>query len=201
MKPDSPESRRPATYEDVLAAPPNLVAELVSGELFLSPRPATPHAMTGSAIGFTLMGPFQFGGRGGGAGPGGWWIVDEPELRLGDDTLVPDVAGWRRERLPRWPAVPFMTLAPDWVCEVVSPSTAALDRVRKMPIYARDGVRHVWLAHPIDRTLEVYRLEEGRWVLAASFGGKAKVRAEPFDAVEIDLALWWPEEDEAPPAR
>jgi len=181
--------RRRATYEDLLRVPEHLVAELIDGELITSPRPASPHAWaTGSILRAT--GPFH--GRGGGTGnPGGWWILFEPELHFGDDVLVPDLAGWRHERLSTVPNVAAFTLAPDWVCEVVSKSTAALDRVRKMRMYAREEVAHLWLVEPLARTLEVYRLEAGRWVVASNHGGDERVRAEPFDAVELDLARWW----------
>jgi Uma2 family endonuclease len=183
--------RKKATYEDLMAVPENLVAEIVDGELFTSPRPALPHTQSASQIVADLLG--AFGGSAGAPGPhpGGWWILFEPELHLGEDVLVPDAAGWRRERLPKIPNVVGATLAPDWVCEVVSPSTSQLDRRRKMPIYAREGIGHLWIVHPLLQTLEVYRLEAGRWIVASNHGGTDRVRAEPFDAVEIDLARWW----------
>lgn len=190
-------SKKAATYEDLRALPSQLVGEIVNGELVASPRPAFDHALTASALGGELVGPFQRG-RG---GPGGWWIVDEPELHLGRDVLVPDLAGWRRSRMPQPPRTPFVTLAPDWVCEVLSPSTAAFDRVRKKHVYAREGVEYVWLVDPVLRTLEVYRLRDGHWVEVDAFSGSAKVRAEPFDALELELeALWLPAEegDKAP---
>ncbi|MHB8877588.1 MAG: Uma2 family endonuclease, partial [Myxococcaceae bacterium] len=129
----------------------------------------------------------------GSGGPGGWWILDEPELHLAKDILVPDLAGWSRARLPRPPAPsePFLTLAPDWICEVLSPSTASLDRVMKKHVYAREGVSHLWFIDPLARTLEVLRLTEGRWVEVDSYAGDARVRAEPFEAVELDLSLLW----------
>jgi Uma2 family endonuclease len=127
-------------------------------------------------------------------GPGGWVILDEPELHLGGHTLVPDLAGWRRERMPRLPETPYFPLAPDWVCEVLSPSTAALDRAKKLRIYGEHGVAHAWLADPVLRTLEVLRLHEGRWVLLHTHAGTAAVRAEPFEAFDLELGLLWPEE-------
>ena len=130
-----------ATYEDVLNAPENKVAEILDGELFLSPRPAPRHAAAASSLGGRVGGPFD----GGIGGPGGWWILDEPELHFGEHVLVPDLAGWRRERMPAIPDVAFFTLAPDWVCEVLSPSTARIDRGEKLPIYAR-GRRRARLA-------------------------------------------------------
>ncbi len=187
--------KRPATYEDLLAVPDHKVAEILAGELVVSPRPASLHSYANSAMGSTLFGSFGPGG-GGSAGPGDWWIIDEPELHFDPDVLVPDQAGWRRERMPRFEDVPYFTLAPDWVCEVLSPSTARIDRVRKMPIYARAGVGHVWLIDPRIRILEVFRLEEGRWVLVGQYEGDAVIRAEPFDAVELPMGQWWvPEED------
>jgi Uma2 family endonuclease len=180
---------KPATYQDVLAAPADLVAEVVAGELHLSPRPGFPHARASSVLGGELMGPFDRG-RG---GPGGWVILDEPELHLGEGPaiLVPDLAGWRRERMPVLPTTPFVTLAPDWVCEVLSTKTAKFDRAGKMPLYAREGVRHVWLVDPIERTLEVYRNQDGRWLLLAVHADKETVRVEPFDAVELQLEALW----------
>jgi Uma2 family endonuclease len=183
-----------ATYEDLMAVPDNLVAEIVGGELVTSPRPASPHATSGIAISSDLFTRFATP-PGSSSAPGGWWILYEPELHLGEDVLVPDVAGWRRERMPKMPHVVGFTLAPDWVCEIVSPSTGRLDRARKMPIYAREGVSHMWIVDPIPRTLEVYRLEEGRWIVASTHGGAERARAEPFDAVELDLSRWWIDTD------
>src|SRR5262249_34920193 len=147
----------------------HLVAEIIDGKLVTSPRPATPHAWTSSVLGQDL-GPLN--GRAGGAGrPGGWWILDEPELHLAEDVLVPDLAAWRHDRMPAVPNARFLTLAPDWACEVVSPGTGRIDRSRKMGIYAREGVRHLWIVDPLARTLEVYRLEGGRWVVVGTHGG------------------------------
>ena len=172
-----------------MQVPDHLVAEIIDGELVTSPRPASPHAWTSSVLGQDL-GPLN--GRAGGAGrPGGWWILDEPELHFAGDVLVADLGAWRHERMPAIPSVAYFTLAPDWVCEVISPSTGRVDRSRKMGIYAREGVRHLWFVDPLSRTLEVYRLEAGRWVVAATHGGDDLVRAEPFEAIEIGLARWW----------
>lgn len=185
-------ARRRATYEDLLKVPDILIAEIVDGELITSPRPAFPHAQVTSAVNQDL-GPFSRR-PGGPGGPGGWWILFEPELHLGADILVPDLAGWRRERMPVLEAVAYSELAPDWVCEVVSPATARIDRVRKMPIYSREGVTHLWLVDPIMRTLEVYRLEGQRWVVISTHGGAEGIHAEPFEAVELDMNRWWLEE-------
>jgi len=178
---------KPATYADLEALPPHQVGEILGGELFVSPRPAPRHAVASSALGGELFGPFQRG-RG---GSGGWWILDEPELHLGPDVLVPDLAGWRRERMPHIPDASFFTLAPDWVCEVLSPSTAKVDLVRKLPRYAEAGVRHAWLIDPVLLALEVFRVEEGRWVLLSTFTGNDRVRAEPFESIELELEALW----------
>ena len=188
---------RPATYDDLLKLPEHVVGEIVGGELFASPRPAAPHALASSAIGGDLNGPF---GRrpGGPGGPGGWWILDEPELHLGGDVLVPDLAGWRRERLPRIADTIAFTLPPDWLCEVLSPSTARLDRLHKLPRYAEAGVAHAWLVDPIARTVEVLQLEGGRWVLLGTHGDETEpVRIPPFSEIAIDLSRWWLD-DQAP---
>jgi Uma2 family endonuclease len=181
--------KRRATYEDLMQVPDHLVAEIVDGELFTSPRPATAHARAGSVL-LQELGPFDQKPRGTNR-PGGWWVLFEPELHFGEDVLVPDLAGWRHERMRTIPDAAFITLAPDWVCEVVSPSTGRLDRSRKMGVYARECIGHLWLVDPLARTLEVYRLAEGRWIVAAVHGGDDVVRAEPFDAVELALDRWW----------
>jgi len=194
-------ARRPdrrATYDDLLRLPENVVGEILDGELIVSPRPASPHALASSAIGSGLFGLFNRG-SGGAGGPGGWWILDEPELHLHGDVLVPDIAGWRRERMPSLPSVAAFELPPDWACEVQSPSTARIDRARKLPIYAREQVRHLWMVDPLARTLEVLRLESGRWTVLAVHAADERVRAEPFDAVELELASWWMGPEEAPP--
>jgi len=184
-------ARHHATYEDLRNVPEPLVAELIEGDLYTSPRPAVPHARVASALGQDLR-SFDQPPVGPGV-PGGWWILDEPELHFGADVLVPDLAGWRRERLPALPDAPAFTLAPDWVCEVVSPTTGALDRTRKMPVYARERIAHLWLIDPRTRTLEVYRLEGGRWIVASTHGGAGPARAEPFEAVDLDMRRWWGE--------
>lgn len=182
-------TRRPATYDDLLKVPDNLVAEILDGELFATPRPTPRHADASSGLGAALRGPFDRG-RG---GPGGWRILDEPEWHVAADIVVPDLAGWRRERLPALPDEAFFSLAPDWACEVLSPSTAAMDRVKKLNIYARERVDHVWLVDPIARTLEVLRLDGARWTIVSTSSGLAVLRAEPFEAIELDLSLLWEE--------
>ncbi len=124
--------------------------------------------------------------------------MDEPELHLHGDVVVPDLAGWRRERLPSVPNSAAIELPPDWVCEVLSPSTQRLDRIRKLPIYARESVRHVWLIEPMQRTLELFRLENERWTLIGTFADDARVRAEPFDAIERELGALWADLEPTP---
>ncbi|HVK70355.1 MAG TPA: Uma2 family endonuclease [Polyangium sp.] len=181
------EKLHPATYADLEAVPPHQVAELIQGTLYVFPRPAPRHARTSSKLGSFLVPPFDEGD----GGPGGWWILDEPELHLGGDTLVPDLAGWRVERMPELPETPYFPLAPDWVCEVASPSTAAIDRAKKMPVYAREGVQHLWIVDPIERLLEVFALTPDGWLLRGVHHDDAKVRAVPFDAIELDLSKLW----------
>ena len=180
-------TRRPATYADLLKAPENRVAEIIGGELFATPRPAPAHADAASGLGGALRGPFDRA-RG---GPGGWRILFEPELHLRSDVLVPDLAGWRRERLPVLPDEAYFALAPDWVCEIVSPATASMDRVKKLSIYARETVSHAWVVEPLARTLEALRLENGRWTIVSAASQFDIVRVEPFEAVELDLSLLW----------
>jgi Uma2 family endonuclease len=185
---DPNKPRRRATYDDVLQAPEHKVAEIVDGELYLSPRPASRHALAEASLAMLLGPPFHYG-RG---GPGGWWIVMEPELHFGEDVLVPDLAGWRRERMPEFPKAAYFTLAPDWVCEVLSPSTTRLDRMKKMPVYAREGVSYLWLIDPIDQLIEMFQLLESKeWSFVGACGELDRVRASPFEAIELDLADLW----------
>jgi Uma2 family endonuclease len=178
---------RPATYEDLLKVPENLVAELIDGELYTWPRPARPHARAYAILSARLIRAFDEGD----GGPGGWWIIDEPEVHLGGNAMVPDIAGWRRERVPEYPNTSGCEVAPDWLCETQSPSTARHDRVKKLPIYARHAVRHVWLLDPLAKTLEVLRLEDEHWVVAGNYGEDDVVRAEPFTEIEIPLVVLW----------
>jgi Uma2 family endonuclease len=186
MKP----ARRPARYDLILDVPDTKVAEIIDGELIVSPRPALPHAHTASVMGADLIGAFHRP-PGDARGPGGWWLLNESELHFYDDVIVPDQAGWRRERLPAVPKLPAMTLAPDWACEVISPSTGRIDRSRKMRIYAREGVASLWLVDPLLRTIEIYELRDGEWVAKAVHGGDEPARLAPFDAVELEVARWW----------
>jgi len=180
---------RKATYQDVLDAPPDMVAEVIAGTLHIQPRPAMRHARASSIIGIEVGGPFDRG-RG---GPGGWWIVFEPELHLGEDIVVPDQAGWRRETMPEYPDAAYCTVAPDWVCEILSPSTRRIDLVGKRDIYAREGVGHLWYVDPEAKTLEAFELRDGDWVLLATLVDDAPVSLPPFDAITFPLDALWPE--------
>ena len=185
--PRVPPFDRPATYDDLVTVSDIQVAEIVDGELHANPRPRPRHANAASSLGTEIGGPYHRG-RG---GPGGWWILDEPELHLGRDVLVPDLAGWRRDRMPSLPETAYFPLAPDWVCEIVSPSTASLDRVKKLGIYAREGIAYAWLIDPDARTLELLRLENGRWTIVGTHAGAEVVRAEPFAEIDLALAALW----------
>lgn len=179
---------RRASYADIVALPEGVVGELIDGVLHTQPRPAGPHALVASGLGIDLGGPFDRG-RG---GPGGWYIVDEPELHFAEDVLVPDLAGWRVEQLPadaRKQA--FFTIAPDWIAEVASPSTTQKDRLLKVPIYAAQGVKHLWLVEPVDCRIEAYTLENARWVWIGTWADESAAVIPPFDAVPLDLTRLW----------
>lgn len=176
-----------ATYADIQALPEQVTGEIIDGVLYTQPRPANPHVVTSTSLVLSLGAPF---GRGSG-GPGGWIFLIEPELHLRGNVLVPDLAGWRRERLPEVPNRQGLDLAPDWVCEILSPSTAAKDRAKKLPIYSKEGVHHAWLVDPVAKTLEVYRREGQSWLLLGTWADEATVAAEPFDAVPFELGQLW----------
>jgi Uma2 family endonuclease len=184
-------SRRRATYEDVLGAPENMTAEILDGELHPTPRPARAHLRSASGLGSFLFAAFQVGA----GGPGGWTIIDEPELHLGPepDIVVPDLGGWREGRLMDRDDVDeaFITVVPDWVCEILSPGTLRVDRMKKMPLFARERVGHVWLVDPRERTVEVFRHAGEGCVLVGTFGGDDGVTAEPFQAATIPPAYLW----------
>jgi hypothetical protein len=183
-----PRHRR-ATYQDVIDAPPNMVAEIAGGRLHLHPRPASRHARASFRMAGHLDSPFQ-GGLG---APGGWHFAIEPELHFGEDVLVPDLAGWRRERMPIYPDAPFFTLAPDWICEILSPGTRRFDLTEKRALYGANGVAHLWLLDPDARTLETFTLNAGAWTLAAAFQDGDEIRAVPFEALAFPLNALWPE--------
>lgn len=180
-------SEREATYADLEHVPENKVGEILEGELVVSPRPPLRCLRATSVLTWLLMRPFD---RGSG-GPGGWLMLIEPELHLSREALVPDLCGWRRERMPVMPDVPAFDLAPDWVCEVTSSFTMSIDRGAKMRAYAREGVQHLWLVDPQAEALEVYRLTDGRLRLLHRYEGAAPVRAEPFEAIALELGALW----------
>lgn len=181
-------SCRPVTYEDLLALPDHVVGEIVDGELYVSPRPRLGHASAAIALAALLVPPF----RQGVSGPGGWIILPEPEVHVLTDVVVPDLAGWRRERMPELVLdAPWSSVAPDWVCEILSPSTVKLDRGRKLAVYARERVPHVWFVDPAERHLEVLQLDGATYRTLLSVTGAVTVRAAPFSAIELALAALW----------
>ncbi len=179
---------RQATYQDVLDAPPHMVAEIVDGALHLQPRPDPLHAVAYSSLVDELVGPFHKG-RG---GPGGWWIIAEPELHLGEDILVPDLAGWRRNRMPGLPDTAYFALTPDWACEIHSPSTRKFDLEEKCPAYAREGVGHLWLVDSAAKTLEAFTRKNGEWAPAGSASNGEPISFPPFEAIAFPLDALWP---------
>lgn len=182
---------KPALYEQLEALPEGLTGEILNSQIYTQPQPTGLHVFAASELGYELIGPFERG-RG---GPGGWWIIDEPELHIirNTEVLVPDLTGWRRTRLPQIPKDQRFTVAPDWVCEILSPSTESKDRKVKMPIYAQFGVPHAWLIDPIAHTLEAYALDGDRWREIGRLAGSGRVSLPPFEAVAISLEdLWAP---------
>ncbi len=183
--------QRPATYADIEALPENMVGEILYGVLHAHPRPAPRHGVAAGELGYELGGPFNRG-RG---GPGGWLFLPEPELHFGDHVVVPDIAGWRRDRLPRLPDTAYIETPPDWLAEILSPSTQRADRTDKLAIYATFGVAHAWYVDPIAKTLEVFALnDDGKWLIAATFQDKDAVTAPPFEAHTFKLDVLWPED-------
>jgi Uma2 family endonuclease len=179
---------RKATYADLEAVPPHLVAEIIDGVLETHPRPAPPHVVTANLLGYEVTGPFQRGRD----GPGGWIFMPEPELHLGPDIVVPDLAGWRLERMPAMPTTSYVDIAPDWVCEIASPSTERLDRGPKRRIYGRAGVGHLWLLNPMARLLEAFALVSDKWLLITTVEPGEEVRVAPFEAVGFPFDALFP---------
>jgi Uma2 family endonuclease len=178
-----------ALYEQLEALPEGLTGEILNGQLHTQPRPAGPHARTEVELAYDLVGSY---GRGRG-GPGGWWILVETEIHFITDreVAVPDLAGWRRERMPQIPEGHRFEIVPDWICEILSPSTASKDREVKMPIYAHYGVAYAWLVDPKRRSLEAFALEESEWRLLATASGTETISVAPFDALPLDLGNRW----------
>lgn len=182
-------AKKKATYEDLYRIPDDMIGEIIDGELIVTPRPGPKHMRTASVLGGKIMPPYDFGE---GGGPGGWLFLFETEILLGENTVVPDLAGWRKERFPTALEHNWISVAPDWVCEVLSPGTFRNDKVRKMPIYARHGVGYIWLIDPVAMTLDAFRLGvDSGWFLLGSFAENDKVRAEPFHEIEINLEDLW----------
>ncbi len=179
-------------YEQLSKLPDHLIGEIINGQLHTQPRPAPPHALASSLLGMQI-GPAYHRGQG---GPGGWWILDEPELHFVRDTevLVPDLAGWRRERMPLIPRDQRIEVIPDWVCEVLSPGTAKTDRAVKMPAYGRYGVAYLWLVDPMAAVLEAYTLENGRWLVQGVYTDETDARIPPFTEIPLVLTELWIED-------
>jgi Uma2 family endonuclease len=179
---------RPATRADLEALPEGVKGEIIDGELYVQPRPRPAHARAETTIVSDIQGPYDLG-RG---GPGGWWILAEPGIELPESPeFSPDVAGWRRDRLPALPTDTPIRIAPDWICEILSPNTRAYDFMKKRPFYARIGVGWLWYVDVEARTVTVSRLADGAWLEVAVHGEDDRVRLQPFAEVEIDLSLWW----------
>lgn len=178
----------PATMKDLEALPPNVKGEIIHGVLYTQPRPRSFHQDAIGLVEDELRGPYQRGRR----GPGGWWILPEPGIELpGSPEVSPDVAGWRKVRLPELPRDSSIRVVPDWVCEVLSPSTRNYDLRVKKPYYASIGVNYLWYVDPEARVLSVSRLHEGKWLEIGVYGEDSVARIDPFDLVEINLAEWW----------
>ena len=181
-------SKRPAIYADLEAVPPHLVAEILFGDLVTHPRPARRHGGAASALNALVGSAYQFGS----GGPGGWVFVVEPELHLGPHVVVPDVAGWRRERVTEPAEKAYFEVAPDWVCEAISPRTEKHDKGPKRRIYATYEVGHLWLVDPRDQSLEVFTRQDQNWLLIHTFFDDQQVSAPPFEALTFSLGLLWP---------
>jgi Uma2 family endonuclease len=176
-----------ATYDDIVALPDSKIGEIVEGELYASPRPALRHAKIAVSLVVALGTRFsreQLGSK-------GWHILFEPEVHLGDEVFVPDLAGWRIERLASIPDTAWAETAPDWVCEILSPSTGHYDRGVKLPAYARHGVSYAWIVDPSSRRIETFVREGAEWRSTGSWPGNGEVAAPPFESVAIDLGAIW----------
>lgn len=180
------EARKRATYEDLLAVPEHLVAEIIDGVLHTSPRPSRAHAATSTRMLGRLVPPWLLGDN----GPGGWDLFNEPELHLAEDVVVPDIAGWRKGRLSPEETTRFYTV-PDWVCEILSPSTEQRDRIQKLHLYGQRGVPWAWLVHPVHRYIEVFQHTDAGWVIRQAVENEGNVALEPFDAVPFELSDLW----------
>ena len=181
-------AKKIVTYADIEALPEGVRGEIINGALYTHPRPNNRHSMVATALGGELLTPFQKG-RG---GPGGWVFMFEPEVMFGENLLVPDIVGWRRERLTTYPTTNWIQVRPDWVCEATSPSTALRDRHFKREIYAHAGVPHYWIIDPRARILEVFQLENQKWTLFGTYSAGSDVAAPPFEAYSFPMDVLWP---------
>lgn len=181
-------ARKKATYEDLYSIPQDMTGEIIEGNLIATPRPSRKHGFCATALGAAVTAPYQYGQ---GGGPGGWVFIIEPEIGFGEDILVPDLAGWKKERFPFREESNWISVVPNWICEILSPTTFRNDKVKKMPLYARNGVEHIWLVDPVATTIDAFRLESGRWSLLGSYAESDKVRIEPFHEIEINLGNLW----------
>ena len=180
---------RLATRDDLDALPAHIKGEILNGVLYTMPRPRPWHQLIGGTVYSGLAAPY---GRGVG-GPGGWWILPEPGIELlGSEEFAPDVAAWRKERMPELPIDETISLVPDWLCEVHSPSTRKYDRTKKRDFYAHIGVPHLWLLDPLNQELTALQLVDGRWSELGVYIGDERVRVEPFPLVEFNLVELWP---------
>lgn len=188
------EAKKIATYNDILVLPEYLIGEIINGELITMPRPGPRHIRSSSKLGGTLTNSFDNDNSN---LPGGWWILDEPELHIEANIIVPDLAGWRKELVPKIPTVKaYFEIVPNWVCEILSKKTAIIDRTEKLPFYHKIKVDYVWFINPEQKTLEIYVRKEDEWKII-NFGGEQIVRAIPFNAIEINLGdLWLPDDNE-----
>jgi Uma2 family endonuclease len=185
----------PPTLADLDALPPGIVGEIIEGVLYTMTKPRSRHQRTGLEIGSGLLGPFDHGR----SGPGGWWIITEPGIELPNDTkeISPDVAGWRRERMPELPVDEPIRIVPDWVCEILPKHTRRHDQLIKMPYYARVGVAYAWLVDIEARVLTAHRLDSGAWRTIGTHSDETEARIEPFDIVPLSVADWWPPDGSA----
>ena len=182
-----------ATYDDLAALPEDVKAEVVRGALEVSPAPLPRHARVQRTLGRVVGGAFD--DDDGEGGPGGWWILPEVDVRLTRHDIVrPDVAGWRRERLPDPGDLRPIDVVPDGICEITSPSNARRDRVDKARLYLEAGVPFYWIVDPETRVLEALVRDGARWVEAGRFSDGDVVRLAPFEAIEIKITrLFLPE--------
>ena len=174
-------------YKELCDLPSNVVGEILNEELVVMPRPAFIHARASSALGALIGGPFDLGS----GGPGGWWILNEPELHFSDDVVVPNIAGWKKERLQNPSEMKVFKVSPDWVCEVLSPSTARHDKISKLKIYAENKVPYYWIVDPLNRVLEIFTLDKKTYKLAFAFGKNDLVKTPPFEESEFNLGSLW----------